>query len=99
MDTEQQSSLEQATLLHLPPKVYPTGSLNFELSFTEPGRFVGLVTVGGSEKLVSRFPFAVGRSGIHWLHFVALAVLLLAGAIGLYRYGVRRRNKATPASR
>jgi hypothetical protein len=74
--------------------VYPTGSLNFEMSFPEPGKFVGLVTVGGGDKLVSRFPFSVGQRS-PWLHLLLPAVLVVAGALALYRFGMRRRNKAT----
>jgi hypothetical protein len=93
-DTGSQVGVESATLLHLPPKVYPTGSLNFEMSFPEPGKFVGLVTVGGSEKLVSRFPFSVGRRSA-WLHLLLPAALVMAAAVVLYRFGMRRRSKAT----
>lgn len=93
-DTGSAGGLEDLTLLHLPPKVYPTGSLNFEMSFPEPGKFVGLVTVGGGDKLVSRFPFSVGQRS-PWLHLLLPAVLVVAGALALYRFGMRRRNKAT----
>jgi hypothetical protein len=89
--------LEEVTLLHLPPRLYPTGSLNFEFNFPEPGKFVGLVTVGSGEKLESRFPFSVGRSR-SWLHLAVPAVLAIAVALALYRFGMRRRSKATPAA-
>jgi len=89
--------LDEVTLLHLPPKVYPTGSLNFELTFSEPGKFVGLVTVGGVEKFESRFPFSVGRSH-SWLHLVLSVALITGGSIVLYRFAMRRRAKAAPAA-
>ena len=44
-----------------PAKVYPNGSINFEYDFPQPGKFVGLVTVGDKEEYVSRFPFSVGE--------------------------------------
>lgn len=55
--------LEKITVAYLAPKVYPTGTLNFEHVFKEAGDFVGIVTVEGphGEHWVSRFPFSVGR--------------------------------------
>jgi hypothetical protein len=90
--------LDDVTVLHLPPKLYPTGSLNFELNFAQPGKFVGLVTVGSSEKFESRFPFSVGRSR-SWLHLLIPPALVIAGSVTLYRFGMRRRAKAAPAPR
>lgn len=90
--------LEDVTVLHLPPKLYPTGSLNFELDFAQPGKFVGLVTVGGAQKFESRFPFSVGRAH-SWLHLLLPALLMVAGSVVLYRYGMRRRAKAAPVQR
>jgi hypothetical protein len=89
--------LEDVTLLHLPPQLYPTGSLNFEFNFREPGKFVGLVTVGDKDKLESRFPFSVGR-GQSWLHWALPVALIAAASVLLYRFGMRRRAKATPAA-
>lgn len=97
-DTGAETNLEDITLLHLPAKIYPSGSLNFELNFREPGRFVGLVTVGDSEKLVSRFPFSVGKRR-SWLHVVLPAALIVVGTVVLYRIGMQRRSKATRAAR
>ena len=58
---EEQQNLEGITILHVPPKVYPNGSINFEYQFAQPGKFVGLVTVGEKGEYVSRFPFSVGE--------------------------------------
>ena len=98
-DTGGQADLDDITVLHIPPKVYASGSLNFELTFREPGRFVGLVTVGeGGNRMVSRFPFSVGRSS-SWLVLAAAALLTVAAALLLYRFAVHRRNRATLAAR
>ena len=64
-DTGSEKDLQAITVLHLPPKVYPAGSVNFEYNFDQPGKFVGLVTVG-DKQTVSRFPFSVGETKI-WL--------------------------------
>jgi len=98
-DTGGQAELDDITVLHIPPRVYTSGSLNFELVFHEPGKFVGLVTVGeGNSKMVSRFPFSVGRSN-SWFALTATALLTVAVAFALYRFAVHRRNKATVAAR
>ena len=60
--TVDEKNLDPITILHLPPKVYSNGSITFEHNFSQPGKFVGLVTVNDGEKeLLSRFPFAVGE--------------------------------------
>ena len=98
-DTGGEAQLDDITVLHIPPKVYASGSLNFELTFREPGKFVGLVSVGqDSSKIVSRFPFSVGRSS-SWLALTAGALLTVMAAFMLYRFAVHRRNKATVAAR
>ena len=96
-DTGSEVDLERVTVLHLQAKRYPTGSLNFELNFTEPGKFVGLVTVGDAEKLTSRFPFSVGASRA-WLRIAAPILVLLVGGVALYRFGLRRRARAGAAA-
>jgi len=98
-DTGGQGALEDITVLHIPPKVYASGSLNFELNFREPGKFVGLVSVGeNGSKMVSRFPFSVGR-GNSWLALTAGALVTVLVAFMLYRFAVHRRNRATLAPR
>jgi len=98
-DTGGQATLEDITVLHIPPKVYASGSLNFELNFREPGKFVGLVSVGENDsKMVSRFPFSVGRSN-SWLVLTAGAFLTVMAALVLYRFALHRRNRATAAAR
>lgn len=98
-DTGGQAALEDITVLHIPPKVYASGSLNFELNFHEPGKFVGLVSVGENDsKMVSRFPFSVGRSN-GWLMLTAGAFLTAIAALVLYRFALHRRDKAAAAAR
>ena len=65
-DTGSEQDIQAVTVLHLPPKVYPNGTVNFEDNFAQPGKYVGLVTVGGPKELISRFPFSVGQ-GATWM--------------------------------
>jgi hypothetical protein len=80
-DTGSEQDLQAITVLHLPPKVYPGGSINFEYSFDKPGKFIGLVTVGDKQDLVSRFPFSVGETkipmppGYFMIAFAGIAVV------------------------
>lgn len=79
--TGDESNLDAVTVVHLAPKRYPTGTLSFEHKFSDPGSYVGLVTVSGHTRAVSRFPFSVGKGGglLHWLWIVAAALAAIAG--------------------
>jgi hypothetical protein len=92
-DTGSEQDLQAITVLHLPPKVYPAGSVNFEYNFAQPGKFVGLVTVG--DKHVSRFPFSVGETKI-WLP-PSYMLIALAGVavIGVIVFAMRGRGKTS----
>ncbi len=92
-DTGSEQDIQAITVLHLPPKVYPAGSVNFEYNFDQPGKFVGLVTVG--DKHVSRFPFSVGETKI-WLP-PSYMLIALAGVavIGVIVFAMRGRGKTS----
>jgi hypothetical protein len=55
-------ALDAVSIAYFPPKKYPTGTLTFEHTFPENGKFIGIVTVENDhgQKFVSQFPFAVG---------------------------------------
>jgi len=89
-----EGNLDAITILHIPAKVYPNGSINFEYDFMQPGKFVGLVTVRDKEEYVSRFPFSVGEpKGTSPYLIVAIAALIGAAAV----FFLRGRQKSTPA--
>jgi len=96
-DTGSEQDLKAITLLHVPAKVYPAGSLNFEYRFDKPGKYVGLVTVGAKQEYVSRFPFAVGARNGLW-QFALIALAAVAVGVGLYIFSGRRRNKPDTAA-
>jgi hypothetical protein len=95
-DTGSEQDIQAITILHLPPKVYPAGSVNFEYNFDQPGKFVGLVTVG--DKHVSRFPFSVGETKI-WLP-PSYFLIALAGVavIGVIFFAMRGRGKTSSSA-
>lgn len=72
-----EGNLDAITILHIPAKIYPNGSINFEYDFMQPGKFVGLVTVRDKEEYVSRFPFSVGepKGASPYLIFAIAAVI------------------------
>lgn len=99
-DTGSEQDLEAVTVLHVPPKVYPNGSLAFEYIFEEPGKFVGLVTVGNHQEHVARFPFSVGKMNffsryILSIYMVPVAALAVVGALVFF---FRDRHKPTPST-
>ena len=80
-DTGSEANLDEITVFHLPPKVYPTASITIDHTFPEKGKFVGLVTVtGGPQEYVSRFPFSVGEGRpTPKIAIIAPILLVLAG--------------------
>jgi hypothetical protein len=97
-DTGSEQNLDPITVLHLGAALYPTGSLNFEINFSEPGKFIGLVSVGtGEKKMVSRFPFSVGMQRV-WTRYAIPFFILIVGTFVLYRFGISRRNKVVSKS-
>jgi len=66
----------------MPPKQYPTGTLTFEHTFTQNGKFIGIVTVKNEhgQTYVSQFPFAVGQP-------FAKSVVLYVVLVGLLGVG------------
>jgi hypothetical protein len=94
-DTGSEQDLQAITVLHLPPKVYPNGTVNFEYNFDQPGKFVGLVTVGDKQLLVSRFPFSVGETKIPLPPSYFLIALAGVAVIGVIFFAMRGRGKTS----
>lgn len=79
------ADLEPLTIIHLPPKLYRTGTFNFEHTFTEKGHFIGFVTLTrpNGQKETQLYKFMVGQT--LWA-FVpqALGVVLIALMVAAY---------------
>ncbi|HSL04566.1 MAG TPA: hypothetical protein VK901_13650 [Nitrospiraceae bacterium] len=99
-DTGSEQDLQAITVLHVPAKVYPGGFINFEHSFSQPGKFIGVVTVGGKEQHVARFPISVGESGVvsHFMHYIMVIVPLVAIAGGAAIFFFMRGRRKSPVS-
>ncbi len=97
-DTGSEEDLDSITILHMPSKVYPNGSINFEHNFSQPGNFVGLVTVSGEQEYVSRFPFAVGQGSSNMPPGWVFAMMAAIGAGAFFLFKVGRRKPDAPVS-
>ena len=90
---QESANLDEITILHIPAKVYPNGSINFEYDFMQPGKFVGLVTVSDKEKYVSRFPFSVGEpKGVS--PYLIFGIAAVIGAVAVFFLRARKSPKA-----
>jgi hypothetical protein len=90
--------LDPVTIAYVAPKKYPTGTLTFEHTFPENGKFIGIVTVknGHGQTYVSQFPFAVGQSfGKSLLLYGLMIVVVVGGVFGAWLYS-RRTPKPVP---
>lgn len=95
-DAGKDGNLDAITILHIPAKVYPNGSINFEYNFPQPGKFVGLVTVGDKQEYVSRFPFSVGEpKGTSPFLLGVIAVVVVGAAVFFMRGRKSAKMSAT----
>jgi hypothetical protein len=75
------------------PKKYPTGTLTFEHTFPETGKFIGIVTVKNDhgQTYVSQFPFSVGKGFGNSIGIYGVMVVALAAAVYLiWRLGAQK---------
>ncbi len=97
--------LDPVTITHVLPRTYPTGTLTFEHTFPETGKFIGIVTVKNAhgQTYVSQFPFSVGQGfGGRSIGIYASLVVPLVGAVYLiWRLGGKQKlvPPKTPAER
>ena len=98
-EEKENENLEAVTIAYREPKTYPTGTINFEHTFDEPGYFVGIVTVTGDhgERWVSRFPFSVGKSFMRDLPVYLTLGLGTLAAFAIYLVHRRRETAAAKA--
>lgn len=96
-DTGSEQDLQAITVVHVPAKVYTGGFINFEHSFSQPGKFIGIITVRGKEEHVARFPISVGEGGVvsHVMHYlmVIVPIVVIAGGAAIF-FLVRGRRKS-----
>jgi hypothetical protein len=89
--------LDAVTISYLSPKKYPTGTLTFEHTFPETGKFIGIVTVQNEhgQTYVSQFPFSVGQPvGRNLMLYGMILAGLIAGVYGIWHYGGKQKKPA-----
>ena len=99
-DTGSEQYLQAITIVHLPAKVYTGGFINFEHSFSQPGKFIGIITVRGKEEHVARFPISVGEGGVvsHLMHYMMVIVPVAVLAAGAAIFFIMRGRRKSPVS-
>lgn len=88
------AQIEKRTLVALPPKVYPRGTVTLDYRFTQPGWYIGLLSAtdpatGKTEHSV--FPFRVGVRN-YW-KYLPVPIVFIGLAWLLYRFTGTRRKK------
>jgi hypothetical protein len=89
--------LDPLTIVHVEPKKYPTGTLTFEHTFPDVGRFIGIVAVTNDhgQRWVSQFPFSVGQpAGKAYAIYGFIGALVAAGLVGFWYYN--RKQAGSP---
>ncbi|MBO0732860.1 MAG: hypothetical protein J2P49_00780 [Methylocapsa sp.] len=95
------ATLQSKTVFYSAPKKYPTGTLTFEHTFPEQGKFIGLVTVKNDhgQTYVSQFPFSVGTPvGKTFAIWGLLAALVGAAGFGLWRFYLKQQETPKKAA-
>ena len=57
------------------------GSIYIEHTLDQPGKFVGLITVGGKQEHVSRGLFSIGESKMSSRNIIAARTAIAGGAV------------------
>ncbi len=102
-DTGSEQDLQALTVVHLPAKVYSSGFISFEHNFDKPGKYVGLITLGGMQEHqehTARFPISIGESNVvsHLMHYIIVIVPVTAVAGGAAIFFFLRGRRKTSAS-
>jgi hypothetical protein len=93
------TDLDPLTIIHLPPKLYRTGTFNFEHTFTDKGHFIGFVTLtrANGAKETQQFKFMVGQTLWSYVPQM-LGAVLIALMVGVYwRHSHPGRKKTATA--
>ncbi|HEY8006439.1 MAG TPA: hypothetical protein VIE66_06500 [Methylocella sp.] len=95
------AALDAVSIAYLPAKKYPTGTLTFDHTFPENGKFIGIVTVENDhgQKFVSQFPFSVGQQvGKSLVLYGLILAGLGAGVFGIWYYGGKQQKTSAPTN-
>jgi hypothetical protein len=92
------TDLAALTELHLPPRLYRTGTFNVEHDFSKEGHYIGIVTLtrDNGEKESGQFKFSVGQT--LWMYLPVILGVVLIGLLVLayWRHSHPNPRKTTP---
>jgi hypothetical protein len=77
-------------IIKLDRKTYPNGSIKADMTFTEPGNYVGMVMTDIGTPVMATFPFAVGQSSF-WRSMAIFVSTLIVAAAAIFAW-VRKRT-------
>ncbi len=78
-------------IVKLDRRTYPNGSIKADMTFTEPGNYVGMVMADIGTPVVATFPFSVGQSSF-WRSMVIFVSALVVAAAGVFAW-VRKSTR------
>lgn len=83
-------------IVKLDRRTYPGGSIRADMTFSEPGNYVGMVIADTGSPVVATFPFAVGQGSL-WRSMVIFVGALILAAAAIFAW-VRKRTVHEAAS-
>jgi hypothetical protein len=91
-----ETDLGALTEVHLPARLYRTGTFNIEHDFSKNGHYIGIVTLtqDNGEKVASHFKFSVGETLWIWLPQILGAVLIVLIVLAYWRHSHPRPKSA-----
>ena len=96
------TDIEANTIMLLPFQKYKTGTLHFDHTYEEKGKYIGIVSVRDHDRLyVSKFPFSVGfgdnKKHAKQIGYTAAIVLAFLAFAAWHRArGDRKRSSRAP---
>jgi hypothetical protein len=92
-----ETDLGALTEVHLPARLYRTGTFNIEHDFSKNGHYIGIVTLtqDNGEKVSSQFKFSVGETLWIWLPQILGTIFIGLIVLAYWRHS-HPRSKTTP---
>lgn len=94
-DLGTQQEIDAATVVKMPPTIYPRGTITFDHQFDQPGWYIGMLTATDPKTGVSQhsvFPFKVG---VPQYGRYVIAFLFSFGLAGLAYFLTSRKYRAS----
>jgi hypothetical protein len=92
------TDLAPLTEVHLPARLYRTGTFNVEHDFSKNGHYIGIVTLTqeNGERVSSQFKFSVGETLWAWVPQILGVVLIVLIVLVYWRHSHPTPKKTAP---